>query len=132
MALVFALHDYRPTPFYVMDEIDAALDARNVMLIAQFVKERAETAQFIIISLREQMFNLSHRLIGIYKIKDCTRNVPIYCRELEGDDLFNLEGDAVEKENVDLVDRGTKRVRKIDEGLSPASRPRQKRTRSSN
>uniref|UniRef100_A0AC35GPB2 Structural maintenance of chromosomes protein n=1 Tax=Panagrolaimus sp. PS1159 TaxID=55785 RepID=A0AC35GPB2_9BILA len=75
LSLVFALHHFRPTPFYVMDEIDAALDARNVMLIAHFVKERAETAQFIIISLREQMFNLADRLIGIFKVNDCTQNV---------------------------------------------------------
>ena len=33
LALVFALHHYRPTPLYVMDEIDAALDFRNVGLV---------------------------------------------------------------------------------------------------
>ena len=38
LSLVFALHQFLPTPFYVMDEIDAALDYRNVAMISKFVK----------------------------------------------------------------------------------------------
>lgn len=90
LSLVFALHHFRPTPFYVMDEIDAALDARNVMLIAHFVKERAETAQFIIISLREQMFNIAARLIGIFKIDDCTQNAVIPGNQIEEEETLEI------------------------------------------
>lgn len=77
LALVFALHHYRPTPLYIMDEIDAALDFRNVSIIGHYVKDRTKNAQFIIISLRNNMFELADRLIGIYKTFDCTKNVAI-------------------------------------------------------
>ena len=42
----------QPTPLYVMDEIDAALDFKNVSIVANYIKERTKNAQFIIISLR--------------------------------------------------------------------------------
>lgn len=75
LALVFALHHVKPTPVYVMDEIDAALDFRNVSIVARYVLERAIGAQFIIISLRNNMFELAHQLIGICKVSDCTRSI---------------------------------------------------------
>ncbi|KAI0713123.1 RecF/RecN/SMC protein [Cerioporus squamosus] len=77
LALVFALHVYKPTPLYFMDEIDAALDFRNVSIVANYIKDRTKNAQFIIISLRNDMFELSHRLIGIYKTANATRSISI-------------------------------------------------------
>jgi structural maintenance of chromosome 4 len=77
LALVFALHHFKPTPLYVMDEIDAALDFKNVSIVANYIKERTKNAQFIIISLRNNMFELADRLIGIYKTEDCTKSVTI-------------------------------------------------------
>ncbi|KAK5972689.1 SMC hinge domain-containing protein [Trichostrongylus colubriformis] len=77
LSLVFALHHYRPTPLYVMDEIDAALDTRNISMIAHYIKDRTKNAQFVIISLRNNMFELGDRLIGIYKTFDCTQNVVV-------------------------------------------------------
>lgn len=77
LALVFALHYYKPTPLYVMDEIDAALDFKNVSIVANYIKERTKNAQFIIISLRNNMFELADRLVGIYKTRDHTKSVTI-------------------------------------------------------
>ncbi|MPC09379.1 Structural maintenance of chromosomes protein 4 [Portunus trituberculatus] len=77
LALVFALHYYKPTPLYVMDEIDAALDFKNVSIVGNYVKERTKNAQFVIISLRSQMFELADRLVGIYKTYNTTKSVTI-------------------------------------------------------
>ena len=52
LALLFAIHSFQPAPFFVMDEIDAALDFKNVSIVANYIKERTKNAQFIIISLR--------------------------------------------------------------------------------
>ncbi|USP73151.1 hypothetical protein yc1106_00425 [Curvularia clavata] len=86
LALVFALHHYKPTPLYVMDEIDAALDFRNVSIVASYIKERTKNAQFIVISLRNNMFELASRLIGVYKVNHMTKSVTI-----ENKDYINAQ-----------------------------------------
>uniref|UniRef100_A0A8B9I2Y3 Structural maintenance of chromosomes protein 4 n=1 Tax=Anser brachyrhynchus TaxID=132585 RepID=A0A8B9I2Y3_9AVES len=75
LALVFALHHYKPTPLYFMDEIDAALDFKNVSIVAFYIYEQTKNAQFIIISLRNNMFEIADRLIGIYKTHNTTKGV---------------------------------------------------------
>jgi len=77
LSLVFALHHFRPTPLYFMDEIDAALDFRNVSIIANYIKQRTKNAQFIVISLRNHMFELADLLVGIYKTHDVSKSVAI-------------------------------------------------------
>jgi structural maintenance of chromosome 4 len=77
LSLVFALHHYRPTPLYFMDEIDAALDFRNVSIIANYIKQRTKNAQFIVISLRNHMFELADLLVGVYKTQDVSKSVAI-------------------------------------------------------
>ncbi|KAG5859151.1 RecF/RecN/SMC N terminal domain-containing protein [Encephalitozoon hellem] len=77
LALIFALHRYRPSPFYVMDEIDAALDYRNVSVISNFIREMSDTAQFLVISLRSDMFELSETLLGVYKTDNVSRSLVV-------------------------------------------------------
>jgi chromosome segregation ATPase len=55
LALVFALHHYKPTPLYVMDEIDAALDFKNVSIVGHYIKERTKDAQFVIIRFKSPL-----------------------------------------------------------------------------
>lgn len=77
LSLVFALHHYKPTPLYVMDEIDAALDFKNVSIVGHYIKDRTKDAQFVIISLRNQCFELADRLVGVYKTDNATKTVAI-------------------------------------------------------
>lgn len=60
-----------------MDEIDAALDYKNVSIVGNYIKEKTKNAQFIIISLRNNMFELSDRLVGVYKTNDTTKTISI-------------------------------------------------------
>lgn len=52
-------------------------DFKNVSIVAHYIKERTRNAQFIIISLRSNMFELADRLVGIYKTDNATKSVAI-------------------------------------------------------
>jgi len=77
LSLIFALHLYKPSPLYCMDEIDAALDYKNVAIAGKYIREKAKNCQFIIISLRNNMFDLAQKMVGIYKTHDVTKTLTI-------------------------------------------------------
>ena len=53
LALLFAIHTYQPAPFFVLDEVDAALDAQNVANVSHYIMQNAsDRFQFIVISLK--------------------------------------------------------------------------------
>lgn len=68
LALLFAIHSYQPSPFFVLDEVDAALDNANVARIANYIREHAAPGmQFVVISLKTGLFQNSEALVGIYR-----------------------------------------------------------------
>ena len=68
LALSFAIHSYQPSPFFVLDEVDAALDNANVAKIANYIREHAQPGmQFVVISLKTGLFQNSEALVGIYR-----------------------------------------------------------------
>ncbi|KAM4837658.1 structural maintenance of chromosomes protein 1B isoform X1 [Urocitellus parryii] len=67
LALLFAVHSFRPAPFFVLDEVDAALDNTNIGKVSSYIKEQTqEQFQMIIISLKEELYSRADALIGIY------------------------------------------------------------------
>jgi structural maintenance of chromosome 4 len=51
LSLILAVHRFRPKPLIVLDEIDAALDYRNVEVVARYLKQVPAT-QFLVVSHR--------------------------------------------------------------------------------
>lgn len=61
LALIFAIHTFRPCPFFILDEVDAALDNNNVSKVAHYIQQKTRgpgktdgNFQGIVISLKVQ------------------------------------------------------------------------------
>ena len=65
IALYFAILKVRPTPFVVMDEIEAALDDSNVVRFARYMRSMAEKTQFIVITHRRGTMEEADVLYGV-------------------------------------------------------------------
>ncbi|XP_045773367.1 structural maintenance of chromosomes protein 1A [Maniola jurtina] len=65
LALLFAIHSYQPAPFFLLDEIDAALDNTNIGKVASFIRSKKGSLQTIVISLKEEFYGCADALVGI-------------------------------------------------------------------
>ena len=69
LSMIFAIQRHKPSPFYILDEVDANLDDANVERTAEMIKRQAEKTQFIVITLREGMMSRAERLFGVSMYK---------------------------------------------------------------
>ncbi|UJR31961.1 hypothetical protein I4U23_019434 [Adineta vaga] len=93
ICLLFALRSFKPAPFFLLDEVDAALDNTNIGKVADFIREQsASEFQCIVISLKEQFYSRADALVGIYpEPGDC---ITSHCLTLDlnqFDDRENIE-----------------------------------------
>lgn len=65
IALLFAIQNLKPSPFCLLDEIEAALDDSNVVRFAEYLHKLTDHTQFIVITHRRGTMNASDRLYGI-------------------------------------------------------------------
>lgn len=65
LALVFAIQQYMPAPFYALDEVDQNLDSLNIDKLANMIQTQAHGPQFIVVSHRKPMIEVSDRSIGV-------------------------------------------------------------------
>merc|ERR1712018_314333 len=74
LALLFAIHSFNPAPFFVLDEIDAALDNTNIGKVASYIATRTEdtndSMNVIVISLKDEFYSHADGLIGVCPDRD--------------------------------------------------------------
>lgn len=65
LSLIFAIQELKPYCFYILDEIDAALDKRNAARLAGFLKKYAQKGQYIVISHNDEIITNAKILFGV-------------------------------------------------------------------
>ncbi|XP_075712057.1 structural maintenance of chromosomes protein 1B [Rhinoderma darwinii] len=92
LALVFAIHSFRPAPFFILDEVDAALDNSNIGRVTTYIREQSrEQFQMVVISLKEEFYSRADALIGV-----CTEHEELSSQVLTLD-LTSYEDDEEEE-----------------------------------
>ncbi|KAG7287901.1 hypothetical protein NEMBOFW57_007418 [Staphylotrichum longicolle] len=62
LSLIMALLQFKPAPMYILDEVDAALDLSHTQNIGRLIKTRFRGSQFIVVSLKDGMFQNANRI----------------------------------------------------------------------
>ena len=65
IALLFAIFRYQPSPFCLMDEVDAALDDLNVGRFTRMLKEYSRDTQFIVVTHNPRSMEVADVLYGV-------------------------------------------------------------------
>ncbi len=72
IALILGIQMYIPSPYYILDEIDAALDDNNANQVASMIKDLSEESQFILITHRDVTMTKTDHLLGVSNVNGLT------------------------------------------------------------
>ena len=93
IALLFAILKVNPTPFCILDEIEAALDEVNVFRFGEYVKKLCDGTQFILITHRRGTMEIGDRLYGVtMPQRGISQAIELNVNEIEGKQEELLDG----------------------------------------
>ncbi len=93
IALLFAILKVNPTPFCILDEIEAALDEVNVYRFGEYIKQFDDGTQFILITHRRGTMEIGDRLYGItMPQRGISQAIELNVNEIEGKQKELLDG----------------------------------------
>ena len=64
LAFIFAIQNFDPSPFYILDEVDMFLDGKNAETVAQMLKQNSQNAQFIAVTLKKDVLQQANHVYG--------------------------------------------------------------------
>ncbi len=117
LSLLFAIHSFRPAPFFIMDEVDAALDNVNVLKVSNYIRQRSNDFQCIVISLKDMFYERSESLVGI-------------CRDVSSSSSRTLTLDLTKFDRNHHSESETKTEKRPRREIVPkeAEKPKRRRT----
>ncbi len=77
LALIFAIQEYAPSPFYLLDEVDAALDKKNSEMLSRLIQQYSNKAQYIVVSHNDHIMSEAEYLYGISMQNGITKVVSL-------------------------------------------------------
>ena len=93
IALLFAILKVNPTPFCILDEIEAALDEVNVFRFGEYIKKFGDGTQFILITHRRGTMEIGDRLYGVtMPQRGISQAIELNVNEIEGRQKELLDG----------------------------------------
>ncbi len=82
LMFIFALQLFKPAPFYILDEVDAALDKPNSKNLADLVAKMSKDSQFILVSHNDVVMANSDSVIGVTKSGDISKLVGLRLKQV--------------------------------------------------
>ena len=70
---------FRPSPFFILDEIDAALDKSHISRVVQFLQKQKKNVQFLVVSHNNHFYENADSLVGVMLDGDqsCSRTLTL-------------------------------------------------------
>lgn len=82
LMFIFAMQLFKPSPFYILDEVDSALDKPNSQNLAELVHKMANNSQFIVVSHNDIIMSGSDSVIGVAKVGGASKLVGVKLKQV--------------------------------------------------
>ncbi len=82
LMFIFALQFFKPSPFYILDEVDAALDKPNSKNLADLIKNMSDKSQFLLVSHNDTVVSMADVVFGVTRTDKVSKVVGLKLKEM--------------------------------------------------